>query len=523
MDFVQNADCTNVHQNVPFSAKKRFDLFIRNPDGSKPRGKNASKIRWNIGIKLIQEILAEAEQTGNRVRAVGSRWSLSEVGKCTDYILNTGPMNVLINPDLESNVGDAHNFVLLQAGVKIAQLNTDYLFDENLSLSTSGASDGQTIAGAISTGTHGGAWKTGAMQDFVRGLHIITSSSEHFWIEPKEKYLTVDFFAQNFVGNTQLATRINNDEIFNAALVSFGSFGVIHGVLLEVEPLYYLSVIQKSETWSFVKDIVSGPTHLENLNIATDPFHLEFGIIPSPNVALDDKKTFIKAIYKYPFDANIDNKIEKQQESKLLNFPNLDMIELVGKITNILPFSTLLAQKIFESKIVDNYPTMNGKPMFFPNDLFGGSQFDEHPKGMSTEIGFDANDTKRVTEIILDVADSTPFIGVVALRYIKKSRATLAFTRFDTTCAVELPALFSDETKAFYEALWQRLDDEGIIFTNHWGQMSNLDNAKIRKRWTDEAVDSWLSVRRQLLKTQAQRDMFSNDFLEQCGLNEQIA
>jgi len=41
------------------------------------------------------------------------------------------------------------------------------------------------------------------------------------------------------------AILVRDDHLFNAALVSFGSFGVIHGVVIEAEPLALLEATRK--------------------------------------------------------------------------------------------------------------------------------------------------------------------------------------------------------------------------------------------------------------------------------------
>ena len=62
-----------------------------------------------------------------------------------------------------------------------------------------------------------------------------------------------------------------------------------------------------------------------------------------------------------------------------------------------------------------------------------------------------------------------PFAGVFAYRFIKKSKALLAFTHFDFTCILELDGAFSATTQKFYAAVWKRLDNEKIPYTFHWG------------------------------------------------------
>ena len=62
-----------------------------------------------------------------------------------------------------------------QCGTSVEELNTD-LQAQGLCLRTSGASQGQTICGAFSTGTHGSAINCGGMQDYIVGMHVLVGS-----------------------------------------------------------------------------------------------------------------------------------------------------------------------------------------------------------------------------------------------------------------------------------------------------------------------------------------------------------
>ena len=59
-------------------------------------------------------------------------------------------------------------------------------FRDGLSLKASGSNNGQTLPRAISTGTHGSAFKFGATQDFVVGTQLITGSSKQVYLESAE-------------------------------------------------------------------------------------------------------------------------------------------------------------------------------------------------------------------------------------------------------------------------------------------------------------------------------------------------
>ena len=121
-----------------------------------------------------------------------------------------------------------------QCGTTVLELN-QVLEAKGLALPTSGASNGQTIAGAIATGTHGAANSVGAMQDFVVGLHVIGEDGRHYFIERASRPVV----SPSFVARLGAEVR-RDDQLFDAALVSFGSFGLVHAVLLEVVPLYVL-------------------------------------------------------------------------------------------------------------------------------------------------------------------------------------------------------------------------------------------------------------------------------------------
>ena len=49
---------------------------------------------------------------------------------------------------------------------------------------TLGGAGGQTVFGALTTGTHGGDFRQRPISDAVVALHLVTDGGDHFWIEP---------------------------------------------------------------------------------------------------------------------------------------------------------------------------------------------------------------------------------------------------------------------------------------------------------------------------------------------------
>ena len=110
--------------------------------------------------------------------------------------------------------GDAAKLRFVECGNSVAALN-DYLFAAGLSIKGCGSNNGQTIAGALSTGTMAAPTSFGAMQEMVVGLHLITGPDKHVYLERKSYPVMQSAFAES-IG----ADFIQDDTLFNAALVS---------------------------------------------------------------------------------------------------------------------------------------------------------------------------------------------------------------------------------------------------------------------------------------------------------------
>ena len=69
---------------------------------------------------------------------------------------------------------------------------------------------------------------------------------------------------------------------------------------------------------------------------------------------------------------------------------------------------------------------------------------------------------------------------------------------------------------AYYNAVWEALENAGIPYTLHWGQINNFTPERVRNMYGD-AVDKWIASRDTLLDPQT-RAVFTSPFLQQCGL-----
>ena len=111
--------------------------------------------------------------------------------------------------------------------------------------------------------------------------------------------------------------------------------------------------------------------------------------------------------------------------------------------------------------------------------------------------------------------------GLFAYRFVKKTNATLGFTRFDHTCVFELDGVFSTETSRFFREIWRRLDEENIPYTTHWGKVNELDFEKINKMYGPANVNAWLQARNRLLDADSMK-VFTNSIMQQWGLDKVV-
>jgi hypothetical protein len=191
--------------------------------------------------------------------------------------------------------------------------------------------------------------------------------------------------------------------------------------------------------------------------------------------------------------------------------PGADALNFLGELTDFSP--NVIPGLV--SALVERQLTPANGSRATPGRSFGSTGI--RGNVLSTELGVALADARRAIAAINNVAQTFPFPGLVACRFVKSSAATLAFTTFaPITCTIELPSAGTDRSAAFFDRVFERLDRDKIRFTLHWGQCGDFSPARVRAAH-GAAVDSWLAERRKLLST-AGRKLFANAFVERCGL-----
>jgi FAD/FMN-containing dehydrogenase len=119
-------------------------------------------------VDQVQETVARANRQGRTVRVVGSGHSFTSLVCTDDTILDVGGLAGGI--DADPSTGRA----VVWAGTTIRALGGP-LWDAGLSLSNPGDIDGQTIAGAIGTATHGSGLQFTSLSGALRSVEYVTA------------------------------------------------------------------------------------------------------------------------------------------------------------------------------------------------------------------------------------------------------------------------------------------------------------------------------------------------------------
>ena len=121
---------------------------------------------------------------------------------------------------------------------------------------TLGGAGGQTVIGALTTGTHGGDFDRGPIADSVMALHIVADGGKQHWIERRLEIPFTDDKALHARYGENLEIHRDN-RVFNAALVQVGRFGIVYSVVLRVVKQYALREECLHDTWEKVKSKIA--------------------------------------------------------------------------------------------------------------------------------------------------------------------------------------------------------------------------------------------------------------------------
>jgi len=455
---------------------------------------------WKTGLAALKQLVQDAKAANTSLCPLGAAWSLSGVVNPPGWLVETKHLNEIpavgLPPQyVEAASGvDPARLAFVQGGNTVARLHLE-LARLGRSLRASGASCGQTIAGAFSTGTHGSAFDVGAIHDTIVGLHVVGEDGRVYWIERADRRVA----SQAFLAELGAEPKPSN-ALFEAALVSFGSFGLVHGVLLDTDPLFLLKRHRtRHDLRKLLAGISLGPAGFTvpatALPRGRDGLY-HFDILMNPNDVLDEG-AIVQTLYRAGnvVDYHYDDKAARNLGvgDDVLGFTST-LMERLGKLIN--PSVRHQVKKLENLR----YPMTGDRPeVGVLGEMFPRTEF--RAGGDSCEIGVDvANARPAVDACLQAIGDlGVAYPGFIGVRFVKGSKATLAFTRFPVTCTIEMPILRSKKTAGLFANVFARLRQRQIPFTLHWGQAGDFTPASVQAMYGAAAVGAWRAERLGLL------------------------
>ena len=175
----------------------------------------AASVEAPASIAEVQQLVARSP----RIRALGTRHSFNDVADTEGVLVTTTEIPADFVIDEERRV------LTVGAGTRYAAVAT-YLTEQGWALHNMGSLPHISVAGAISTGTHGSGDLNGNLSTAVRGLQLVGPDGELRWIR-------------------------HGDADFAGSVVALGLLGVVVRVELAIEPTYLVRQdVYRGLAWS---------------------------------------------------------------------------------------------------------------------------------------------------------------------------------------------------------------------------------------------------------------------------------
>lgn len=162
----------------------------------------------------IEKVVSLARRLRRRVSLVGCGHSPSDLTCTSGWLVNLDGYGRILSLDRATGV------VVMQSGIRLFAL-AEELDRAGLAMPNLGSINDQSVAGVISTGTHGSSLRHGLISDDVLALKITLAD-----------------------GKTRSCSPAEDRDLFRAALLSLGALGVITEVAFRAVPAFRLAWTQ---------------------------------------------------------------------------------------------------------------------------------------------------------------------------------------------------------------------------------------------------------------------------------------
>ncbi len=436
----------------------------------------AEKYFFPTKMEELSRIIQEAESNGKRVKAVGSGHSYSSVAVGSDYIVDLSEMRLVLplrrdwlKPAFREPRGDLH-LLEVESGITIEWLNK-ILERKELALINMGAIDEQTLAGAISTGTHGTGITLPSTPGMVRSLVLVAHQGKAYRIEPSEGITDPQTYDHPGI------ELIQDDHVFNSAVLSLGCMGIIYSFIIDIRDTYYLRETKTMTRWSEVRDRLQSGSFFTERSERNNLYRgMSVLVNPYEDESIHDYHAMIMRHEEIP-----------QPERRTFNesLPNL-----LGRIGGTIPIGLWIAlQTLYDQP--RKMPQLLTSAMRSIQDkvyinkshkvLHQGVEMIKN-KALSAEFAIPINNPVRdfvvVTEEFFKKAaalsrENMYITSPLSLRFVSQSSAYLSLEHQGPVCYIDVPLLTKTPQRKRILDEFQDLAIRMGAFP-HWGKANNM-------------------------------------------------
>ena len=398
----------------------------------------------------VVAIVKRAALNNQKVKAVGSGHSFTGIAVPNDVMIDLTRLNRVTNVDL------ARGLVTVQAGIVLSELNAQLELHQ-LSMPNLGDVTYQTLAGALSTSTHGtGLLRTGLAAQIV-AFRMVTAA-----------------------GDVLICSEHENQEVFHCGRVSLGALGVLTEVSLNVVPAFNLRAVEQPMR---IDDVLRNFTQLITDNDFFEFYwvpHTKWALTKANNVSTDaiDSPSRFATWYNKMF-------LENYAFGLLCRLGRL-FPKLIPKLATIIPSSgrveyVNISHRIFSSKRL--------------------VKFYEMEYSISLEALVPA--LREVMQMVADRGFKISF--PVEVRCTASDNIPLSTSTGRQSAYIAVHMFKGTEYAEYFSAVEAILRKyEG---RPHWGKIHNLDASQISRLYPE--YQRFIEVRNQL----DPEGVFTNDYL----------
>lgn len=203
----------------------------------------------------LAEVVGRAAEAGRTVRAAASGHSFTDTALTEGVLVRCERMNRILDADPESGL------VKVEGGIVLGELNRR-LDELGRAFENLGDIDRQTLAGSISTGTHGTGERFQSVSAQVEAVELVLGD-----------------------GSFREIGAADDGDAIEAARIGLGALGLIYSVTVRTVPPYTINRVDNP------KPLEETLERLDELNEIND--HFEFYVFPHTDIALcrESKRT----------------------------------------------------------------------------------------------------------------------------------------------------------------------------------------------------------------------------------------